>query len=63
MSKNSLNIELFGANPFMCESLIKQSNEKNDSLGALTLFDAENILVKLAGRLILKDNEAVINCM
>jgi hypothetical protein len=42
---------------------MKQSNEKNDSCGALRLSDDENIPVKLDGRLILKANEVVSNCM
>lgn len=61
MNRNSLNIVLFGANALISEFSINQSKEKNDSLGALTLSDVENIFVKLSGRLILNDSEAVTN--
>jgi hypothetical protein len=58
-----LNKFALGANPFISESRMKQSNEKNASFGEFTLFDAENTLVKLNGILMLNDNEADINWM
>jgi hypothetical protein len=37
---------------------MNQSNEKNDSLGAVNLSGREKILINPSGRLVSKDNDA-----
>jgi len=60
-NKKSLKRLLFGANNLISLSLMKQSKEKKDSLGEFILLENTETLVKVLGRSILNDIEAVIS--